>query len=150
MKLIDTTCNESILFSFFFNLNNFNLRAANYTTFANRKLQSVVWLIRTHDTRWFWWTVVTCTHNFVLFNYFFRAMEFLNQCELLKIEDILPFFQDFVTIDHFKVRISATCLLRRLIYFWNLTIHYRTQHKTFTAPWSNGHWHWHISNQKDS
>lgn len=32
-------------------------------------------------------------------------MEFLNQCELLKIEDILPFFQDFVTIDHFKVRI---------------------------------------------
>jgi len=37
-----------------------------------------------------------------------KAMEFLNQCELLKIEDILPFFQDFVTIDHFKVRISAT------------------------------------------
>ena len=37
----------------------------------------------------------------------FRAMEFLNQCELLKIEDILPFFQDFVTIDHFKVRLAA-------------------------------------------
>ena len=35
-------------------------------------------------------------------------MEFLNQCELLKIEDILPFFQDFVTIDHFKVRILTT------------------------------------------
>ena len=34
-------------------------------------------------------------------------MEFLNQCELLKIEDILPFFQDFVTIDHFKVRLAA-------------------------------------------
>ena len=35
-------------------------------------------------------------------------MEFLNQCELLKIEDILPFFQDFVTIDHFKVRMSIS------------------------------------------
>lgn len=32
-----------------------------------------------------------------------RAMEFLHDCELLKIEDILPFFPDFVTIDHFKV-----------------------------------------------
>lgn len=37
-------------------------------------------------------------------------MEFLNQCELLKIEDILPFFQDFVTIDHFKVRFPAACI----------------------------------------
>jgi hypothetical protein len=33
-----------------------------------------------------------------------RAMEFLHECDLLKIEDILPFFPDFVTIDHFKVR----------------------------------------------
>ena len=31
------------------------------------------------------------------------AMEFLHDCDLLKIEDILPFFPDFVTIDHFKV-----------------------------------------------
>ncbi|XP_034942311.1 vacuolar protein sorting-associated protein 18 homolog isoform X2 [Chelonus insularis] len=31
-----------------------------------------------------------------------QAMEFLQQCELLRIEDILPFFSDFVTIDHFK------------------------------------------------
>lgn len=31
-----------------------------------------------------------------------RAMEFLQECELLKIEDILPFFPDFTTIDHFK------------------------------------------------
>ena len=45
------------------------------------------------------------------FVFFFRAMEFLNQCELLKIEDILPFFQDFVTIDHFKVRLAALALL---------------------------------------
>lgn len=35
-----------------------------------------------------------------------RAMEFLHDCDLLKIEDILPFFPDFVTIDHFKV---STC-----------------------------------------
>ncbi|PSN40464.1 Vacuolar protein sorting-associated protein 18 [Blattella germanica] len=36
-----------------------------------------------------------------------QAMEFLQQCELLKIEDILPFFSDFVTIDHFK---DAICM----------------------------------------
>ena len=30
-------------------------------------------------------------------------MKFLQECSLLKIEDILPFFPDFVTIDHFKV-----------------------------------------------
>ena len=34
-----------------------------------------------------------------------RAMEFLHECDLLKIEDILPFFPDFVTIDHFKVNV---------------------------------------------
>ncbi|XP_063904510.1 vacuolar protein sorting-associated protein 18 homolog isoform X2 [Zophobas morio] len=31
-----------------------------------------------------------------------QAMEFLRQCDLIRIEDILPFFSDFVTIDHFK------------------------------------------------
>ncbi|KAJ3625065.1 hypothetical protein MTP99_018635 [Tenebrio molitor] len=31
-----------------------------------------------------------------------QAMEFLQQCDLIRIEDILPFFSDFVTIDHFK------------------------------------------------
>lgn len=35
-----------------------------------------------------------------------RAMEFLHECDLLKIEDVLPFFPDFVTIDHFKVNIN--------------------------------------------
>lgn len=30
-------------------------------------------------------------------------MKFLSDCEFLKIEDILPFFPDFVTIDQFKV-----------------------------------------------
>ena len=35
-----------------------------------------------------------------------RAMEFQRECDLLKIEDILPFFPDFVTIDHFKVTAS--------------------------------------------
>ena len=29
-------------------------------------------------------------------------MEFLSQCPTVKIEDILPFFPDFVTIAHFK------------------------------------------------
>lgn len=31
-----------------------------------------------------------------------KAMELLNECSLLKIEDILPFFPDFATIDQFK------------------------------------------------
>lgn len=31
-----------------------------------------------------------------------QAMEFLQHCDIVKIEDILPFFSDFVTIDHFK------------------------------------------------
>lgn len=31
-----------------------------------------------------------------------QAMEFLAQCPTVKIEDILPFFPDFVTISHFK------------------------------------------------
>jgi len=31
-----------------------------------------------------------------------QAMEFLKKCDTVKIEDILPFFPDFVTIDHFK------------------------------------------------
>lgn len=33
------------------------------------------------------------------------AMEFLQQSDLLKIEDILPFFPDFVLIDDFKEEI---------------------------------------------
>ena len=35
-------------------------------------------------------------------------MKFLKDCSILKIEDILPFFPDFVTIDHFKVSIAVT------------------------------------------
>ena len=31
-----------------------------------------------------------------------QAMEFLQECNSVKIEDIIPFFPDFVTIDHFK------------------------------------------------
>ncbi|XP_015595540.1 vacuolar protein sorting-associated protein 18 homolog isoform X2 [Cephus cinctus] len=31
-----------------------------------------------------------------------EAMKFLQHCDLVRIEDILPFFSDFVTIDHFK------------------------------------------------
>lgn len=37
-----------------------------------------------------------------------RAMEFLQECDLIKIEDILPFFPDFVTIDHFKDAICSS------------------------------------------
>jgi len=37
-----------------------------------------------------------------------HAMEFLQDCPLLKIEDILPFFPDFVTIDKFKEAICTS------------------------------------------
>lgn len=37
-----------------------------------------------------------------------HAMEFLHECDMLKIEDILPFFPDFVTIDHFKEAIISS------------------------------------------
>ncbi|XP_075230673.1 vacuolar protein sorting-associated protein 18 dor isoform X2 [Lycorma delicatula] len=36
------------------------------------------------------------------------AMQFLQQCDLIKIEDILPFFSDFVTVDHFKDAICSS------------------------------------------
>lgn len=37
-----------------------------------------------------------------------KAMAFLKDCELLKIEDILPFFPDFVLIDDFKEEICGS------------------------------------------
>ena len=37
-----------------------------------------------------------------------RAMQFLKECDILKIEDILPFFEDVVTIDQFKVTTTYT------------------------------------------
>ncbi|GAM27722.1 hypothetical protein SAMD00019534_108980, partial [Acytostelium subglobosum LB1] len=37
-----------------------------------------------------------------------EAMEFLKQCPLLKIEDILPFFPDFTVIDDFKEEICKS------------------------------------------
>jgi vacuolar protein sorting-associated protein 18 len=41
-----------------------------------------------------------------------KAMAFLKDCDLLKIEDILPFFPDFVLIDDFKGLFSVlTCIL---------------------------------------
>lgn len=36
-----------------------------------------------------------------------RAMQFLEKTDLIKIEDILPFFPDFVVIDDFKDGIAA-------------------------------------------
>lgn len=41
-----------------------------------------------------------------------KAMNCLSSCNLLKIEDILPFFPDFVTIDHFKV---CNCLTLKYV-----------------------------------
>lgn len=36
-----------------------------------------------------------------------RAIKFLGRCELLRIEDLIPFFPDFVVIDDFKEEICA-------------------------------------------
>lgn len=41
-----------------------------------------------------------------------QAMEFLQHCDLVRIEDILPFFSDFVTIDHFKEAICNSLQVR--------------------------------------
>ena len=38
---------------------------------------------------------------------FASAMQFLKKCDLLKMEDILPFFPDFVLIDDFKDEICS-------------------------------------------
>lgn len=41
-----------------------------------------------------------------------QAMEFLKECDLIRIEDILPFFSDFVTIDHFREAICNSLQVR--------------------------------------
>lgn len=43
-----------------------------------------------------------------------QVMEFLQQCDLVRIEDILPFFSDFVTIDHFKDAICKSLQVKSL------------------------------------
>lgn len=48
-----------------------------------------------------------------------QAMEFLKQCDLIKIEDILPFFSDFVTIDHFKEAICSALQVQFFNGFFN-------------------------------
>lgn len=60
-------------------------------------------------------------------------MQFLKECDVLKIEDILPFFEDVVTIDQFRVRlfllltqVSADCLHTNIIHYitsFNATMH---------------------------
>lgn len=37
-----------------------------------------------------------------------EAMKFLQQCDMVRIEDILPFFDDFITIDHFRDAICSS------------------------------------------
>lgn len=49
-----------------------------------------------------------------------KAMELLSNCDLLRIEDILPFFPEFVCIDHFK---DAICNSLQ-IYKVDLTVIY--------------------------
>ncbi|GAB7362153.1 hypothetical protein MBLNU230_g2179t1 [Neophaeotheca triangularis] len=46
-------------------------------------------------------TVISQTHSIK------AAMDFLKSCDLLRIEDLIPFFPDFVVIDDFKEEICA-------------------------------------------
>jgi hypothetical protein len=39
-----------------------------------------------------------------------EAMEFLRQCDLIKVDDILPLFQNFDVIDGFKVSECVLCV----------------------------------------
>lgn len=41
-----------------------------------------------------------------------QSMHFLKECKFIKIEDILPFFPDFVTIDHFKDAVCSSLEVR--------------------------------------
>ena len=73
-----------------------------------------------------------------------RAMEFLHECDLLKIEDILPFFPDFVTIDHFKVNFyGLECICSNLMikFIWHysnaLVIFNRAAHPSPLPPKGN-------------
>lgn len=52
-----------------------------------------------------------------------QALELLNVCYLLRIEDLLPFFSDFEKIDHFKDAICEA-LKVTFIYFSHLKIFY--------------------------
>lgn len=47
-----------------------------------------------------------------------QAMQFLQQCDLIRIEDILPFFSDFVTIDHFREPICNSLQVTTTIYYF--------------------------------
>ncbi len=50
--------------------------------------------------------VFICVRACMLTGRWYRAMRFLENADLLKIEDILPFFPDFVVIDDFKEEIA--------------------------------------------
>lgn len=53
-----------------------------------------------------------------------QAMHFLEECKFIKIEDILPFFPDFVTIDHFKNAVCSS--LEVSTYYLMITVHIET------------------------
>ena len=84
------------------------------TTLRSKDTQKRLWLkiaehvIKKHEDigKYVWHGNTSCDSQSVTDARFcsnFRAMELLRECSLLKIDDILPFFPDFVTIDHFKV-----------------------------------------------
>lgn len=59
------------------------------------------------------------------------ALEFLKQSNLLKIEDILPFFPDFVLINDFKVNSLFFSFSYKLVFF--LFTHFFNQEEICTA-----------------
>lgn len=69
-------------------------------------------------------------------------MEFLHECDLIQIEDILPFFSDFVTIDHFKEAICNSLKVSTIVvlitYF--LYLHQFFFHNFITQIYSGKVW----------
>lgn len=56
-----------------------------------------------------------------------QVMHFLEECKFIKIEDILPFFPDFVTIDHFKDAVCSSLEVRThiiIIIHTNVLLYY--------------------------
>lgn len=53
-----------------------------------------------------------------------QVMHFLEECKFIKIEDILPFFPNFITIDHFKDAVCSSLEVRmpellRFSFLWH-------------------------------
>lgn len=61
-----------------------------------------------------------------------HALELLNKCSLLQIEDLLPFFDDFQKIDHFKEAICEALEVKVFLHYFFVFIEISTHEFLFT------------------